>query len=443
LGGPLQVDHSERNIVVEHDLPSDEHLPKSAVFIFCAAVILVTLMCCWCSRGHGKLAADGTDGERAPMDPAIRNALCILASCCVLGALFLAALTVALVRMSLDLAHLRTTAPQCEVNEQTAGRFLDMLGLTEVSSDWEHVQTLLRLALREPQLGYGYGYGTSGRSSDSYGYYGRQGDRGYGLDAYGGYGSYGGGLYGGYGGGLYGEDSAAQDAVSSDPKAKASARQHEILNLPTTQGLSCWSPRCDRNASTCAATARRTLSSPYGCCNDYMLIMLRDVTEWLDQQRIPYFVTYGTLLGAVRDGEILPYTQDMDIVVDRASWPLLSRGLEAAEFFGGRRYLFGVDQWDEKVSRVCTDWDGFSASTIGGPDGDRFTRGTEFHLDIYAQDWWQITDLHLIDCIEPLGTSVVHIRGYNFSAPARPRACLEKLYGADWRTPKHGLSGVN
>jgi hypothetical protein len=330
------------------------------------------------------------------------------------------------------------------MNEQTAGRLLDMLGLKEVASDWEYVQTLLRLALREPQLGYGYGgYGSSGRSIDSSSSYGKHGDRGYGLDAYGGYGSYGGGLYGGYGGGLYGEDLAAQDAASSDPKAKASARQREILNLPTTQGLSCRSPKCDRNASTCAGFARRSLASPYGCCNDYMLIMLRDVTEWLDQQKIPYFVTYGTLLGAVRDGEILPYTQDMDIVVDRTSWPLLSRGLEAAEFFGGRRYLFGVDQWEERVSRVCTDWDGFAASTIGGPDGDRFTRGTEFHLDIYANDWWQVTDLHLMDCIEPLGTSVVQIRGHNFSAPARPRACLEKLYGADWRTPKHGLSGVN
>jgi len=189
--------------------------------------------------------------------------------------------------------------------------------------------------------------------------------------------------------------------------------------------------------------SERSLTTPYGCCSDYMLIMLSDVTEWLGKHQIPYFVTYGTLLGALRDGEILPYTQDMDIVVDRAHWPQFQRGLEAAEFFGGRRYLFGVDQWEERVSRVCADWEGFAASTIGGPDGDRVSRSTEFHLDVYASDWWQITDLHLIDCVEPLGTAVVQIRGRNFSAPARPRACVEKLYGADWRTPKRALSGVN
>jgi hypothetical protein len=175
-----------------------------------------------------------------------------------------------------------------------------------------------------------------------------------------------------------------------------------------------------------------------------MILMLLDVTRWLDKQQIPYFIVYGTLLGALRDRDIMPWTQDMDIVVDRSYWPRLQRGLESADFFGGRRYLFGVDQWEERVSRVCADWEGFADSIIGGPDGDRFSRGTDFHLDIYASDWWQVKDLHLIDCVEPLGpTAQLSIRGINVSAPARPRACVEKLYGAEWRTPKHALSGVN
>ncbi|CAK0903764.1 unnamed protein product [Prorocentrum cordatum] len=236
--------------------------------------------------------------------------------------------------------------------------------------------------------------------------------------------------------------------VCADPPSRPlfllpSPPTQELSLLPTTQGLSCRSPRCERNASLCARGVGRSLATPYGCCSDYMLLMLTDVTEWLTAQQIPYFVTYGTLLGALRDNDILPWTQDVDIVVDRSHWPQLQRGLEAADFFGGRRYMFGVDQWEERVSRVCADWEGFAASVIGGPDGDRFTRGTEFHLDVYASDWWQIKDLHLVDCVEPLGTATVPIRGRNFSAPARPRACVEKLYGADWRTPKRALSGVN
>ncbi|CAE7764979.1 ADO2 [Symbiodinium pilosum] len=211
---------------------------------------------------------------------------------------------------------------------------------------------------------------------------------------------------------------------------------------PRCQSVSCRTPKCDRNA-TCATSSHRSLQTPYGCCSDYMMLMLADVTGWLHEQNIPYFITYGTLLGAVRENDILPWTQDMDIVIDRRHWPELQRGLEAAEFFGGRRYLFGVDQWEEKVSRVCADWEGFASSIIGGQEGDRFSRPADFHLDVYASDWWQITDLHLVDCVEPLGSTNLQIRGRNFSAPARPRACVEKLYGAEWRIPKKALAGVN
>ena len=66
-----------------------------------------------------------------------------------------------------------------------------------------------------------------------------------------------------------------------------------------------------------------------------MMVMLNDITSWLKEQDIPYFITYGTLLGAqskdlndfgdlwqtcwnsrcvpaqgaVREKDILPWTQ--------------------------------------------------------------------------------------------------------------------------------------
>ncbi|CAK0903762.1 unnamed protein product [Prorocentrum cordatum] len=357
-----------------------------------------------------------------------------MAGGCVLVAGFAAYALVQVGRLSRELGALRDEAPRCRVDGRAAAELRDVLGVAGAEERLEHFETLLRLASREPQFSYGsaggypydsYGRGGSGgRARDSYGY---------GYDRYG----YERDYYGGPG-----EEPAPGD-LRPGSAAAAAAHERELSLLPTTQGLSCRSPRCERNASLCARGVGRSLATPYGCCSDYMLLMLTDVTEWLTAQQIPYFVTYGTLLGALRDNDILPWTQDVDIVVDRSHWPQLQRGLEAADFFGGRRYMFGVDQWEERVSRVCADWEGFAASVIGGPDGDRFTRGTEFHLDVYASDWWQIKDLHLVDCVEPLGTATVPIRGRNFSAPARPRACVEKLYGADWRTPKRALSGVN
>jgi len=316
-----------------------------------------------------------------------------------------------LMGISKEIAMLRAESPKCMVDSNLTSVLWHALGLAESAARWDEFQVLLRLASHESQFGYGYGLSPGGKASDLYG---SRYDRGY--------------------------DGFGSPYEMPAPK-EASSLKKELSLLPTIQSVSCRTPKCDRNA-TCLG-ASRSLTSPYGCCSDYMMVMLNDITGWLKQQDIPYFITYGTLLGAVREKDILPWTQDMDIVVDRSFWPKLQQGLEAAEFFGGRRYLFGVDQWEEKVSRVCADWEGFATSIVGGQESDRFSRPTDFHLDVYASDWWQTTDLHLVDCVEPLGVTELTIRGRNFSAPARPRACVEKLYGAEWRIPKRALAGVN
>jgi len=431
------------------DSPSSPEPYRTLLPVVVAVLAVLVVAIVW---SQSRAPSDGKDKSAwAKLDPSMRCAVSLVVCLCVLSLALAAYMTLALMRLSHEFDDVKSNAPRCSVDSDVVGRLWEALGLRETSERWSHFETLLRLAARESQFSYG-GFGGShdpwrglGSGRD------RSYDRGYGLDRdygyYGGYGGYGYGSYGGYGGfGPLGEE---PDLVSPGDTGKESpaAQERELAALPTTQGMSCRSPRCDRNATLCSwstSSSGRSLSTPYGCCSDYMMLMLKDVTDWLDQQEIPYFITYGTLLGAVRENDIIPYTQDMDIVVDRAFWPQLHRGLEAAEFFGGRRYLFGVDQWEERVSRVCADWDGFAASVIGGAgDSDRFTRNAEFHLDIYASDWWQITDMHLVDCVEPLGTRNVQIRGLNFSAPARPRACVEKLYGVEWRTPKRGLAGVN
>ncbi|CAE7215524.1 ADO2 [Symbiodinium sp. CCMP2592] len=351
-----------------------------------------------------------------PVDPAGRCLLKLLAGVLILLVCLAVLVGFVLLRFSQELAQLR--AEKCQLDAHTVSGLRDTLGLTKAAERWDEFEILLRLASRESQY---YAYGFGGKSGDPYGYgYGRY-DRGY--DSFGG--------------------ADEMSGRESGPKEDSpQSLKKELSMLPTIQSVSCRTPKCDRNA-TCASASQRSLQTPYGCCSDYMLLMLTDVTGWLHEQNIPYFITYGTLLGAVREEDILPWTQDMDIVVDRRYWPQLQRGLEAAEFFGGRRYLFGVDQWEEKVSRVCADWEGFASSIIGGQEGDRFSRPADFHLDVYASDWWQITDLHLVDCVEPLGVKHLQIRGRNFSAPARPRACVEKLYGSEWRIPKKALAGVN
>lgn len=396
--------------------------------------------------GLGGFLAWGLNGNARKEifeEPLVKRLIAILGALCISMVIFGSATAAVLVQLSSEVQQLRDEPFACSISDGLVEGMRDALGLSDAGARWDQIETLLRLAFREPQFGT---YGIHGYAADYYGdSLGRSGGKNGGYK--GSYSSRYGDFYGAYGSGSgYGDDPGGW-SNNGDVGGEAAAThdlERELSVLPTTQSLSCRSPRCDRNATTCRNSARpRSWSTPYGCCSDYMMLMLVDVTGWLDQQKIPYFITYGTLLGALRENDILPYTQDMDIVVDRAHWPRLQQGLEAADFYGSRKYMFGVDQWEERVSRVCADWEGFAASIIGGPDGDRFSRAADFHLDIYASDWWQIKDMHLIDCVEPLGSTTVSIRDLNFSAPARPRACLEKLYGAEWRTPKRALSGVN
>eukprot|EP00392_Amoebophrya_sp_AT5.2_P008048 g8067.t1 len=135
---------------------------------------------------------------------------------------------------------------------------------------------------------------------------------------------------------------------------------------------------------------------------------------------------------------------------------------------GQRRYNFGVDQWEPKVARVCADYTGFPSTQFKPSSdvksdplnnldmfGDKSTistmeRGVDYHLDFYNVDWWVFEELKLSDCMGGADVGLtgqlqtkLKVRDRLFSVPARPRSCVEKLYGAEWAVVRKGLNGVN
>ncbi|CAD7959129.1 unnamed protein product [Amoebophrya sp. A120] len=143
-------------------------------------------------------------------------------------------------------------------------------------------------------------------------------------------------------------------------------------------------------------------------------------------------------------------------LISKQKWKHFFKGIEKHP---SRRYNFGVDQWEQKVARVCADYAGFP-STQFKPSSDvksdplnnldmfgeqtvtaSIERGVDYHLDFYNVDWWVFEEMKLADCVGD--GKKIRIRDRYFSVPARPRACVEKLYGADWKTPRVGLNGVN
>ena len=51
------------------------------------------------------------------------------------------------------------------------------------------------------------------------------------------------------------------------------------------------------------------------CCASHLYSILQDVTRVLEENGIEYFISFGTLLGAVRHGGLIPWDTDTDILI--------------------------------------------------------------------------------------------------------------------------------
>jgi phosphorylcholine metabolism protein LicD len=56
-------------------------------------------------------------------------------------------------------------------------------------------------------------------------------------------------------------------------------------------------------------------------CIERSLVLLKEVTQMLDKHNIKYYLDFGTLLGAIRDGGFIPWDNDIDIsLVDKKDY---------------------------------------------------------------------------------------------------------------------------
>jgi hypothetical protein len=155
---------------------------------------------------------------------------------------------------------------------------------------------------------------------------------------------------------------------------------------------------------------------------DELLVILRDVCG------VPAFLSYGTLLGAVRDGQLIGHDVDVDLgYLSRHSAPVDV----IRESFAIERMVSERTGW-----RTARANGGFLQIFPSQPDGS--TR----NIDVFscfateAGRLYQINDIGTRgdrSCVEPLGS--VSLEGRSFPSPARPEVFLEAAYGRGWRVP--------
>ena len=140
----------------------------------------------------------------------------------------------------------------------------------------------------------------------------------------------------------------------------------------------------------------------------------------LQVAKLPFYLSWGTLLGAMRGAKHIPHETDIDLSVDRAAWKAnlgnLTRLLRTTHFV------------------LTTKW----------PTPRLFySKGKAVHVDLWLVDRWATTtDEHDHKRTDSVENAVLYpfspcaYEGHAYDCPRDAGAWLAMTYGADWRTPR-------
>lgn len=152
--------------------------------------------------------------------------------------------------------------------------------------------------------------------------------------------------------------------------------------------------------------------------------LLFEMKERLDELGIVFWLAWGTLLGAVRDGDVIPWDRDIDLLIKASDWR----------------------------SDFCEHFKDFSRCGMVNYALGRVTNVVLFkdsvRVDIILQFYNSEYDAYITlgpPCAEWMGgvmpankldeLTYVSIFGTRFRVPKDPEEVLESIYGPDWRIP--------
>jgi len=157
--------------------------------------------------------------------------------------------------------------------------------------------------------------------------------------------------------------------------------------------------------------------------HDVILSTFYFLIRFLEKYRIVYWLDWGTLLGAVRNGKIIPWDYDIDIGIHLSAVEKLELLKEEMNKFG---YTLSIDR-NQKYARIIRFY--------------TLEHGFDFHVDIYP--WTSEGDV-AFPCVEPeqvrplseiRNLSSIKFEGVICPCPLFPERALERKYGVKWRTP--------
>lgn len=167
---------------------------------------------------------------------------------------------------------------------------------------------------------------------------------------------------------------------------------------------------------------------------------LADLHQVFARHGIWHSLTYGTLLGAVRDGDIIPWDYDFDLFIKPAEVALIEDVLaDAPRGLTVERAVLDGGMLAVNPERMASFWGShLKCSKDGEAIGDLyafslFNDGVLRRFDLAQDAYWCPHSSFPHYFVEQLGHA--SIRGERYPAPQQAEAFLAGVYGDDWRTP--------
>ena len=161
--------------------------------------------------------------------------------------------------------------------------------------------------------------------------------------------------------------------------------------------------------------------------------LLFDISDLLNREGIPWHLEGGTLLGLVRDGELLPWDHDLDISVPAVHAGELRSALQklARRWRLSYRYFEAdSDMWKKGDLRL-----------VKVKNRHLFFMPGDHCLDIFIKydhegaSYWQAGEFIMqADASHYQGCDSLEYKGHRLCLPRNHEAYLEAKYG-DWKTP--------
>lgn len=159
-----------------------------------------------------------------------------------------------------------------------------------------------------------------------------------------------------------------------------------------------------------------------------------------DDHGIWHCLTYGTLLGALRDGDIIPWDYDFDVFIKPSQIELMEAAMADAPhgLTIAPKMLPGVDL-AVNPNRIQRFWGNhFNCFLDGEQVGDLyafslFDDGVLRRFDQAQDTYWCPHSSFPHFFVESLTTAM--IRGRAYPVPQHADVFLAGVYGRDWRTP--------